>query len=102
VNRLIAARIAVWDVLKLCTREGSLDSDIVNPVANDFGEFFTEHHQIGRVCFNGTKAEELYKKHVRENVTKPLEYVGLPSTSPANASVSFASKREAWATALQR
>jgi TDG/mug DNA glycosylase family protein len=101
VNRLIAARIAVWDVLKLCTREGSLDSDIVNPVANDFGEFFTVHPQIRRVCFNGAKAADLYKEHVREKVTKSLEYVPLPSTSPANASVPFAAKREAWAAALQ-
>ena len=31
--------VAVWDVLKLCHREGSLDSNIKDEVPNDFATF---------------------------------------------------------------
>ena len=33
---LLLHKIAVWDVVKYCDREGSSDSNIVNPIANDF------------------------------------------------------------------
>jgi hypoxanthine-DNA glycosylase len=34
--RLLAHRIGLWDVLGACEREGSLDSAIRKPAANDF------------------------------------------------------------------
>jgi hypoxanthine-DNA glycosylase len=100
VALLSAAGIAVWDVLKSCTRQGSLDSDIVHATAvpNDLPAFLGAHPQIGRVCFNGAKAEALYARHVRPHLTgrDDIHYVRLPSTSPANASVPVASKLQAW------
>lgn len=102
VESLIVAKIAVWDVLKLCTREGSLDSEIGDPVANDFGDFFAMYDKIDRVCFNGAAAESLYNAQVLMNIEKPLEYIRLPSTSPANASISFADKCATWTAALRR
>jgi double-stranded uracil-DNA glycosylase len=101
ISSLIAARIAVWDVLTLCTRESSLDSDIEDPVPNDFAEFFNAHRAIERVCFNGAEAETLYKAHIVSGVSIPLEYRRLPSTSPANASISFADKLAAWTVGLR-
>src|SRR5690554_2497326 len=52
VARLLEQNVAVWDVARLCTRESSLDSDIVNAsvVANDFGQFFTTYPTIEHVC----------------------------------------------------
>jgi hypoxanthine-DNA glycosylase len=102
VECVVTAKIAVWDVLKLCTREGSLDSDIEDPVPNDLGAFFNKYEQIDRVCFNGGEAESLYKSHVLKSITKPLEYIRLPSTSPAYAAMSFTEKCVTWAAALRR
>jgi double-stranded uracil-DNA glycosylase len=95
-----AAGIAIWDVLKSCTRQGSLDSDIVpsTAVPNDLPGFLCEHRQIRRICFNGAKAEALYARHVRPYLAggQDIQYVRLPSTSPANASVPVAKKLHAW------
>ena len=47
LHALTNARIALWDVLETCERQGSLDSDIQNETANDFASFFNSasaHH----------------------------------------------------------
>jgi TDG/mug DNA glycosylase family protein len=98
------AGIAIWDVLKSCTRRTSLDSDIVHATAvpNDLPAFLSEHPGIRRICFNGAKAEGLYARHVvpRLAVGPEVHYLRLPSTSPANASVPWAQKLQAWQAAL--
>lgn len=88
-------RIALWDVLHSCQRDGSLDSDIQCEVANDFATFFNTYPQITHVFFNGGKAESSFRKHVRD-VGQGLVMTRLPSTSPAHASLSFDQKLEAW------
>lgn len=98
---LKAHNIALWDVLKSCTRTSSLDSDIVEDsiVANDFAGFFEMHPNIARVYFNGTKAEHAFKKYVFAKLNgrhADIEFTRLPSTSPANASYSYAQKLDAW------
>jgi TDG/mug DNA glycosylase family protein len=95
-----SAGIAIWDVLKSCTRESSLDSDIdgATAVPNDIPAFLVEHSRIQRICFNGAKAEALYMKHVRPRLAAhpDVQYVRLPSTSPANASLALSEKIRAW------
>src|SRR6185436_13844745 len=56
--------VAVWDVLRLCRREGSLDSaiELDSMVANDFGVFFDAHPAIDRVFFNGAAAEKNFNR----------------------------------------
>lgn len=102
--RLQSHGIAVWDVLKSCTRESSLDSDIVENsiVTNDFAAFFDTHPHITRVFFNGGKAEQTYRKHVLPTLNRHahMAYERLPSTSPANASIPYAEKRNAWKTIM--
>lgn len=105
LERLIANRVAVWDVLAAGERDGSLDSAIVpsSIVVNDFGSFFARHADIGLVCFNGTKAADLYRRRVAPVLAPPfasLPFRLLPSTSPANASVPFAAKLATWSAAL--
>lgn len=98
--------IALWDVIQRCKRHGSLDSAIDTPsiVANDFVSFYREHKQIRRVFFNGTKAEQEYRKRVLPNLpeaAQDIAYARLPSTSPAMAQLSFAQKLSIWTEALR-
>jgi len=106
VDRLLQHGIAVWDVARLCTRESSLDSDIVSSsvVANDFAQFFQNSPEIARVCLNGAKAMELYQRHVLRQVPEAAERqaVRLPSTSPAYAGMPFETKLAHWREALGR
>jgi hypoxanthine-DNA glycosylase len=91
--------VAVWDVLRLCRRQGSLDSAIEpdSMVANDFEAFFDRHPAIDRVFFNGAAAE---KNFVRlAGIDRPLRYRRLPSTSPAQT-MRYADKLAMWREAL--
>lgn len=102
---LEAAHIALWDVLQSCVRAGSLDADIDDDtiVANDFAAFLHGHRRITHVFFNGGKAEQAFRRHVQRDVTVAfpgLQYVRLPSTSPANASYSLVRKAERWQAAF--
>ncbi len=96
---LINNQIALWDVLKSCYREGSLDSNIDHSTikANDFNLFLSKQKQIKTIFFNGGETEKLYKKYViKELNNKEIEYFKLPSTSPAHAAMSFDQKLSAW------
>jgi hypoxanthine-DNA glycosylase len=104
---LKACRIALWDVLASCAREGSLDSaiDEATARANDFAAFYRAHPQITHVFFNGAKAEGCYRRHVLPFLTAaPAQpgYRRLPSTSPANASISRTDRQWIWKRALRR
>ena len=100
---LKSCSIALWDVLASCEREGSLDADIRAEAANDFATFFTRHPHIGRVCFNGSKAEQSFRKFVLgKQVLPQLEFQRLPSTSPAHAGMSYADKLSAWRAAINQ
>ena len=87
-------KIAVWDVLQGCERQGSLDSAIIKEVPNNFTNFLFEHPNVTLIAFNGQKAAAYFKKYVR--LSKEYQLVTLPSTSPANASKSFKQKLTEW------
>ena len=104
---LIQNKIALWDVLKGCEREGSLDSAIKSDtvVTNDFKTFFKTHPNIRKVFFNGTKAEAEFRKRVLPEINEiypDIEYIRLPSTSPAMASMDKSAKLAEWKIALNR
>lgn len=93
------ANIALWDVLHTCTRDGSLDADIdkSSRISNDFQTFFARHRLITHVFFNGATAEQSYRKLVLPDLAiQHIEYLRLPSTSPANASIPYDQKLAAW------
>lgn len=82
---ILQNNLALWDVIKNCEREGSLDSSIKNPLVNDFNTFFFEYPSIQRVFFNGKMAEKLFKKFVLKELDGfKIKLICLPSTSPAN------------------
>lgn len=98
---LRSSGIALWDVLDSCVRKTSLDSHIRNESANDFAPFFAQHPHITQVFFNGSKAEQCFRKFVQgKQVLPALEFCRLPSTSPAHAGMRYAAKLQAWRTAI--
>jgi TDG/mug DNA glycosylase family protein len=98
---LRSSGIALWDVLESCVRKTSLDSGIEtdSEVPNEFNAFFLHHPGIAHVFFNGAKAEQCFLKHVRPSLNSAtLHFQRLPSTSPANAGISYQQKLLAWQT----
>lgn len=99
---MIAKRLALWDVMKHCRRDGSLDASIESGsiVTNDFSGFLVQHPCIERIFFNGGKAEQEYLRRVRPTLPEVMQQIStqrLPSTSPANARLSFEQKLQQWA-----
>ncbi len=90
--------IALWDVVASCEREGSADSRIRNPVPNDIAGFLHSYPTILLIAMNGSTAGHLYHRFVK-NQSVPM--VILPSTSPANAAMSFNKKVHAWKNLIQ-
>ncbi len=98
-HALCASRVALWDVLKTCYREGSMDADIRDAVPNDFESFLEAHPAIDAVFFNGAKAEQVWRKRVAPHLPGrllPRRQTRLPSTSPAYAAMKFEQKLERW------
>jgi TDG/mug DNA glycosylase family protein len=96
--------IALWDVLGSCIRKSSLDSRIEadSEVPNDINAFLLQHPGITQVFFNGAKAEQCFVKHVLPSLRSfPLQYRRLPSTSPANAGISYEKKLFAWQAVIR-
>ncbi len=91
------AGIAIWDVYASCERVGSLDAAIKNGVANDFDHLVATAPRLRRVCFNGRTAGRFAPQLAALGLTALI----LPSTSPANASWSYAEKLEAWRRAIE-
>ena len=94
--------IYLWDVLQACQRQGSLDSAIQSPEANDFAAVFREYPSIKTVAFNGQAAQKLFKKEVlkkqklSDDLIDDLTFITLPSTSPAYAAITLEDKRLFW------
>ena len=106
-TRLTQAGIALWDVLKHCEREGSLDNHILKDteVSNDFNGFLQLYSTVEIICFNGQKAARSFEKLVVptlfSGLLERLLLKTLPSTSPANTTISRKEKLEVWAQAVK-
>ncbi|MEN4475424.1 DNA-deoxyinosine glycosylase [Mycolicibacterium cosmeticum] len=98
VAALLDRGIAVWDVLRSCVRQGSLDSAVrpESMVPNDFAAFLERNPTIERMVFNGAAAETNYRRLVGPTDVPAQR---LPSTSPAQT-MRYADKLAAWRTAL--
>jgi hypoxanthine-DNA glycosylase len=99
IARLTDHGVALWDVIGSCERPGSADSRIRNPVQNDIAGFVRAHPSLRLVALNGSTAARLYHK-IPELPGVPA--VTLPSTSPANAAVTFAEKVRAWGIVMEK
>ncbi|HWQ25932.1 MAG TPA: DNA-deoxyinosine glycosylase [Chlorobaculum sp.] len=99
LDLLMDSGIALWDVLASAMREGSLDSAIIagSEVPNDIVGFLDSHPYITHIFFNGAKAAMSFQRHSGKRIIPGrVQLVQLPSTSPANAAMSFDAKLQAW------
>ncbi len=96
---ILKNHLALWDNLKFCERQGSLDSNIKNMIPNDFETLLKTHPHISHLIFNGKKSFQIFKKF-HPNLLEKYPYFILPSTSPANATLSVDKKFSLWQDAL--
>jgi hypoxanthine-DNA glycosylase len=90
--RLLAHRFGLWDVLAGCEREGSLDSAIRNPAANDFERLRSLCPELETVGFNGQASA----KFAPQFAAAGYRTLVLPSSSPAHMAMSFEEKLSIW------
>lgn len=107
-DRLIALKakkVALWDSAWRCRRHASADSTMEEIRASDFAMLFERAPEIRAVFFNGRKSEEIFRRYALPTIpvtlaSLPMCY--LPSTSPANAGMTFEEKREQWSRILEQ
>lgn len=97
VSSMQEKRIALWDVIKRCDREGSSDSKITMVCVNDFISLLATYPEVKYICFNGQKAFDTFRKEVKLNTSSKVILRMLPSSSPANARMSIDTKIRKWA-----
>lgn len=93
---LLNRRIALWDVFESCERDGSLDSNIRAEKLNDVAGLLETNPGIQYVFCNGGTAHQQFCRFVLPLLKRPVYHLRLPSTSPANASVSYEEKLNRW------
>ena len=84
LKTLLKNNIALWDTIKSCKRDGSLDSDIQNESPNDIRKLLKKYPNIKAICLNGNKSYSAFKKYFPDLLDK-YNCHKMPSTSPANA-----------------
>lgn len=90
-------RVALWDAVATCRREGSLDTAITDAQPSDLPGLLTRLPALRAIGCNGALA---YKQTLAALSDVTLPVLRLPSTSPAHAGLSLADKRAAWQAAL--
>ena len=96
---LMKHRIALWDTVHSCQREGSLDSAIRSAEPNDFETLYQTCPQIQTVLFNGAAAQQLYQRLVSREDAR-FVFQRMPSTSPAYT-LKYENKLSQWQQAVK-
>jgi len=104
IARVRQLPVVLWDTLKSCHREGSLDSKIEKHglKANDIPALLDRETGIQAVVFNGATSEKYFIRLVKPQLNKntAIKLLRMPSTSPANAGFSFEDKLTHWRQVL--
>ena len=82
-------KFGLWDMVRECSRDNSLDSSLENEEVNDIASFLEVHQNIQKLAFTGKKAQALFQIHFPHI---EIETVYLPSPSSAYAKMSFREK----------
>ena len=92
LQRVLAHRLGIWDVLHACDREGSGDASIRNQKANRFARLHRLAPRLTTVAFNGQAAG----RYASEFAAAGFQTMVLPSSSPAHAGRSYQQKLAVW------
>ena len=92
LQRLLAHRVGLWDVIDACDREGSLDSAITNVCASPFARLEQLAPRLSDVAFNGGTAG----RYARAFASAGYRTSVLPSSSPAHAGRTYEQKLALW------
>lgn len=92
-------RIALWDAVAACRREGSLDTAIEAAEPSDLPTLVARLPALTVIACNGALAHRQSLLALGDVAVPVLK---LPSTSPAHAGLRLADKIDAWRTALAR
>jgi hypoxanthine-DNA glycosylase len=91
-------RIALWDAVSACRREGSLDTAITDALPSDVADLVGRLPGLRAIACNGALAHRQTLQALGGDVGLPV--LRLPSTSPAHAGLRLAAKVQAWQAAL--
>jgi TDG/mug DNA glycosylase family protein len=97
---LVSRRIALWDVVAFCEREGSGDAAIREPIMNNIPGFLEAHQFISLIVLNGRTAGRLFHRYIRNGIRPGMTVTTLPSTSPANARFTMPKLAATWRVIL--
>ena len=86
-------RVALWDAVAACKREGSLDTAIEAAEPSDLAGLVARLPQLRAIACNGALA---HKQALLALGVVELPVLKLPSTSPAHAGRTLSDKIEAW------
>jgi TDG/mug DNA glycosylase family protein len=93
LERLASSRIALWDVIGVAHRQGSLDGAIRGATSNELAAFAATHPELQAIAFNGKTAARLGRAALKDLSSVTL--IDLPSSSPAYT-LRFAEKARQW------
>ncbi|MBN3852360.1 DNA-deoxyinosine glycosylase [Paraburkholderia sp. Ac-20340] len=95
LQMLLEHRVGLWDVVAQARREGSLDADIRDHAGNDLITLIGRLPSLEAIAFNGGTAARIGERILGAHA-KRFRVLNLPSSSPAYASMNFATKLVAW------
>ena len=93
IERITAAGIGLWDVIRSAERSGSLDAAIRNHEPSLLEPFAQGLPNLRAIAFNGGTAARIGRGQVRAG---RYALIDLPSSSAAYVAMPFAEKRERW------
>ncbi len=79
IQFLLANGVALWDMLHVAEREGSLDVNIQNEKPNDIPSLLKQYPNVQRIILAGGKAAKTYNTHFSD---MKIRVEKVPSTSP--------------------
>ena len=85
------SKLGLWDMIRSCSRENSLDSSLEEEVVNDIPGLLEQYPSIEKIAFTGRKAQALFELNFDY---LEIERIYLPSPSPAYAKMTLEKKAE--------